>query len=596
MDNKIRVLGIAPYASMKMLMTSVAKQFPEIELTAYVGDLGEGAQIVTESTSRYDIIISRGGTAQLIRKLSSIPVLDIPISVYDILRTVKLANNYGQKYNIVGFPSITEPTQLLCDLMQYKIKPVTIHSPEETMNALKKLRDEGYKMFLGDKVVTHYAAQMGLNSLLITSSMESINAAFRQIIEFFQNFADIRGKLDVMCSSFKGNNFSSIILDEYGDTIFSNFSIDDLETLTAVTNRLKADAEKCMRVEKKKFFVTVRGQTFSIHSYSYSDYDKKYVSFQIWNQGKTNSGNYKEIKILSSSDLAIPDVLFESLKSNRELISKIEPQEQYSISTVLLGEHGTEKSYFAKLIHSQSRFKNNPFFDIDCETMSLKTWNYLMDSYNSPFLDSHNTLYLRRIDCLDEEKIKQLIKIILESNICKRNKTIFSFDTVSDGQNSDKISYFINKFSCSTMSLSPLRENVEAIPDIANLYLNSLNISLGKDLVGLEPEALDIMQNYQWPYNLVQFKRVLKEVALVTDGAYITSSSIVKSLSKEAYYSDMYTIPEVNLSLNKDGDKKTLKQITKEVIMLVLNQNNGNQSLTAKQLGISRSTLWRYIS
>ena len=45
----------------------------------------------------------------------------------------------------------------------------------------------------------------------------------------------------------------------------------------------------------------------------------------------------------------------------------------------------------------------------------------------------------------------------------------------------------------------------------------------------------------------------------------------------------------------KIGKNKTLEEINSEIIEQILNYNNGNQSLTAKQLGISRTTLWRYL-
>ena len=152
--DKIKILGVAPYTSMKSLMINAARQFPNINLTVYVGDLEQGAQIVRDSTDNYDIIISRGGTAQLISNFSAVPVMDIPISVYDILRAVKLADNYGQKYAIVGFPSIIDSAAILCDLLQYNITLITIHSSDETMGVLKTLQKQEYKIILGDNIVT----------------------------------------------------------------------------------------------------------------------------------------------------------------------------------------------------------------------------------------------------------------------------------------------------------------------------------------------------------------------------------------------------------------------------------------------------------
>ena len=89
----------------------------------------------------YDIIISRGGTAELIGQITPIPVVEIPLSVYDILRAIKMAENFASRYAIVGFPGIISSAKLLCDLLQYKVETFTIHNSrqvEETLQMLKK--------------------------------------------------------------------------------------------------------------------------------------------------------------------------------------------------------------------------------------------------------------------------------------------------------------------------------------------------------------------------------------------------------------------------------------------------------------------------
>ena len=92
MDKKTKILGIAPYEGMKALMMRLAGQRDDIDLTVYVGDLEAGAEIASRHTFQdYDVILSRGGTAEMISSISPIPVVEIQLSVYDILRAIKLA-------------------------------------------------------------------------------------------------------------------------------------------------------------------------------------------------------------------------------------------------------------------------------------------------------------------------------------------------------------------------------------------------------------------------------------------------------------------------------------------------------------------------
>ena len=89
---KIKVLGIAPYEAMKTIMEKLARKRPQMDLDVYVGDLKKGVDIAQKYTqANYDVIISRGGTAEMIGKVTHIPVIEISLSVYDILRAMKLA-------------------------------------------------------------------------------------------------------------------------------------------------------------------------------------------------------------------------------------------------------------------------------------------------------------------------------------------------------------------------------------------------------------------------------------------------------------------------------------------------------------------------
>ena len=69
MDDRIRLLGIAPYEEMRTLMQEMAEAHEGIDLTAFVGDLQQGVELARHNFyNDYDAIISRGGTASLLRE------------------------------------------------------------------------------------------------------------------------------------------------------------------------------------------------------------------------------------------------------------------------------------------------------------------------------------------------------------------------------------------------------------------------------------------------------------------------------------------------------------------------------------------------
>ena len=76
---KISILAIAPYEGMAELLNSIAREREDIDMTVRVGNLKDGVKIVQELTEdfTYDAVISRGGTAEMIRSVCDVAVTDI---------------------------------------------------------------------------------------------------------------------------------------------------------------------------------------------------------------------------------------------------------------------------------------------------------------------------------------------------------------------------------------------------------------------------------------------------------------------------------------------------------------------------------------
>ena len=144
MTSKIRLLGIAPYENMKFLMQEQAKEYPDIELTVFVGDLQQGVELARRNFyNDYDVIISRGGTATKLRERLDLPVVEVPILPYDIMRAMKLAENVSSHYAIVGFPNVTASAQILCQLMQHRIDIYTVQDADQVESVLKSIQRSG---------------------------------------------------------------------------------------------------------------------------------------------------------------------------------------------------------------------------------------------------------------------------------------------------------------------------------------------------------------------------------------------------------------------------------------------------------------------
>lgn len=85
---------------------------------------------------------------------------------------------------------------------------------------------------------------------------------------------------------------------------------------------------------------------------------------------------------------------------------------------------------------------------------------------------------MKEVISLPENRRKQLLPIIVDMNLCKRNRIIFSCICHPGEAVPEMAMEFVNLLSCVTIHLSPLRERAKEIPMLSSLYLNTLNVSI----------------------------------------------------------------------------------------------------------------------
>lgn len=592
--SKIKVLGIAPYEAMKTAMQKIAEERSDIDLEVYAADLNFGAEIVRHNLqNNYDVIISRGGTAEMVGKITSIPVVEISLSVYDILRAIKLAENYSNSYAIVGFPSITESAHLLCTLLQYKIDIFTVHNEDEVKDTLNHLKQNGYHMVVGDMITHTTARNLGLNAILVTSGTESIVSAFNQAVKICTSFIQLKNENEFLKEIIIRDGSYTIVFSDDGEMYFSTWKEKNSEM---VYEMLRSEIPQIISSNSSKIFRNVNGTLFSIEGRTVGYKDKNHIVFYVTaSKIQINTSKYG---IKFSNKKEAEEHFFNSFYSIsgsmgglQDSINQISPS---LLPVMITGEHGTDKEQIAGIIYTKSSLKSNPLVTIDCKILNDKSWDYLTNNYNSPFNDINNTIYFKGIEAISKDLSEQLLALIMDVKLHKRNRLIFSCTSTANDLIPSAAQEFVNRLSCLTICLAPLRERVMEIPSLSSIYLGSLNVELGKQLIGFEPRALELLQQYHWPQNYTQFKRLLSELAVLTTTPYITSDSVSNLLDKEGH-----TIGS-NITKFDNGTvidlDRPLDEITKDIINKVLYEKSGNQAATAKQLGISRTTLWRYLN
>lgn len=587
----VRILAVAPYEGIASLIRRAAQDRDGVEVTVVVGDLETGARLAEQQmqAQEYDVILSRGGTAERIRSQCDLHVVDIPLSVYDILRSIKLAENHNCNYAVIGFPAITRNASFLCDVLRYDVDIHTIHNEREARSVLHGLKETGCQMVLCDVVTNSLAQEYNLPAILITSGPESVEAAMDLAVQEGLAHRSAGMQTDFFRSIVQALPLDTLVYDESGTVIFS--AADDRlpDAVLQKAHSLAAAArdgqshKSCVEADQRRHTI----QAVPIHT-NEENYRvvciktaplpcslQKYGIF--WTDRQETTDTFFDSFFGITEPFAASNFTLEqSLKSRQPL--------------VIFGEPGTAKTQIAQMIYTKSSLANAPMIWIDCARLMKSGWDYLMENDHSPLIESGATLCFLHVTALDEEQFTELFSTVRDLHTHQRNRLLFLANCDPDAPPPPCYSRLIDALTCLTVFIPPLRSHLEDVPRLASLYISTLNMQAARAVIGFEPEAALKMKDYTWPGNYDQFRRVLDELVMITDTPYISTRHVEKILSREQllYPDAVGAHPELPTDL-------TLEQINLLVLQKVLAAENGNQKRTAERLGISRTTLWRML-
>ena len=374
----MRILGIAPYDNMRTLMLEVAREYKEIDLTVFVGDLQQGVELARRNfCNDYDAIISRGGTAQLLQEELDLPVIEIPISPLDMIRAMKLAENVSDQYAIVGFPNVTASAQILCQMMQYNIDIHSIHSAEEVETTLAQIKQRGTRAILCDMIAHTTAMRLGLNVVLITSGTEDIHQAFQEALRLYHNYRALREENRFLRSIIWNQINHTLVFDDWGEIFFSTLENNALPIVDSLREERSSVPELgerriLKRISNMQYDVRMHREVLNGHSYVACYFSESRVPSMELQRG---------IRFVSQQDAEqeYNGSLYGAAGLMRELQSDCAHINQSAQPVMVCGEAGCLKEQVVNYLYMTSERNNRPLIIVDCFLLNDKAWNYLMN-------------------------------------------------------------------------------------------------------------------------------------------------------------------------------------------------------------------------
>lgn len=289
----------------------------------------------------------------------------------------------------------------------------------------------------------------------------------------------------------------------------------------------------------------------------------------------------------------------------RELLRLVEKVAKTDVNVLITGENGTGKEVIARKIHQLSLRANESLVTVDMGAVTETLFeSELFGHVKGSFTDAHSdragkieaadkgTLFLDEIGnlsyplqakLLNALQSRQIIRVGSNNPvavdirlICATNHNLFL--DVENGLFREDLLYRINTIQ---IEVPPLRSRQEDIPGLASFFLHRFAVKYNKTGITLNKEAIAKMQEYAWPGNVRELEHTIEKALILSDNRVIDSS-------------DLFLRPQGG-GKRKDLENATLEEMERVLIEQAMRNYGSNISAIAKELGVSRPTLYSKI-
>ena len=281
----------------------------------------------------------------------------------------------------------------------------------------------------------------------------------------------------------------------------------------------------------------------------------------------------------------------------RRTVEKIAPTD----ATVLItGENGTGKDVLAREIHARSGRKERPMVCVDAGAITETLFeSELFGHVKGAFTDAHadhvgkfeqangGTLFLDEVGNIPLHLQAKLLRVLQNRTvtrvgsekqipvdirlICATNMDLEKM--VAEGRFREDLYYRINTMH---IALPALRERSEDVIPLAERFMAMFAEKYRRSASSISPKAAEMLSSHAWSGNIRELQNTIEKAVILSEGPILKAEDL--SLEKK--------------TAGKAAAKQTLDEVEEKTIRDTMARCNGNLTLVAKELGISRPTLY----
>lgn len=292
--------------------------------------------------------------------------------------------------------------------------------------------------------------------------------------------------------------------------------------------------------------------------------------------------------------------------SMRQLRAITEKVARTDANILITGENGTGKELLAREIHRLSMRASGPMVAVDMGAVSetlfeSELFGYVQGAFTDAKADhagkmeraNHGTLFMDEIGNLSYSLQAKLLRSLQQRQVvrvgstepisvdirlvCATNRDLK--DMAERGEFRDDLLYRINTIH---LHLPALRERSDDIPALARLFIDRYAKTYGKPTPELMPDACAKLSCQQWQGNIRELEHTVEKAVILADRPQLYAQDFDCSASTTTTMSNADSVDTA----------QTLEEMERKMIKAAIDRSEGNMSLAAEQLGITRQTLY----
>ncbi|MBV5323667.1 sigma 54-interacting transcriptional regulator, partial [bacterium] len=332
------------------------------------------------------VIISRGGTFELIKAELDIPVVEVKVTAFDLIEGFKTVKQFGESelIGVVGYRNVIAGASLIAEVMGLQTHCFEINRQSDIAEEVERMIKQGVRLFLGDGNVEGAVAKHHCRSVLVKSGKQAMEHAIQHAKSIIYASRLEKEKAQQFATIIDFVHDGIIAIDNQGIvTVFNSASakitgfsqqeaigrkiteiIPDTRLLT-ILETVHPEIGHIQRLDNQTVIATnripvvvdgeVRGAVATYQDITEVQKLEQTIRIKLSEKGFVAQHDFSDIVHRSSA-------VSECIKAARKFA-------QYDSSVLICGPSGVGKELFSQSIHNSSTRKNSPFVAINCAAL-----------------------------------------------------------------------------------------------------------------------------------------------------------------------------------------------------------------------------------